>query len=251
MRFLVRPGWVTLTVGVVLFAIACFTLLAPWQFRRHEEKRTQNEAVRSSFGVEPAPIDQVDQEWRQVVLTGTYLAEAEVVVRLRTVQGEPAFEVLTPLRLTGGDTVLVDRGFLRPAAGRSAQGRGNQVPEYAAAPGGQVTVVGRLRRDESGDRAPVNDSGHLQVYAVNAATVATATGVALRPGYVQLNADQPGVLGPLPLPRLDAGPYLAYSLQWAGFGAMALIGLVLLARRERAELAAAGAPQPHQPREQG
>jgi cytochrome oxidase assembly protein ShyY1 len=243
-RFLVRPGWVALTAGVVLFAIVCFTLLAPWQFRRHEEKRTQNEAVRASFSQEARPIESLGPErpeWRQVVLTGSYLPEAEVLARLRTVQGEAAFEVLTPLRLNSGEIVLVDRGYLRPAAGRSSQGRGNQVPDYAPAPTGEVTVAGRLRRDETGNREPVVDGGRRQVYAINAKAVGELVDLPLQPGYVQLNADQPGVLGPLPLPRLDAGPYLSYALQWLAFGAMALVGWVLLLRRELTERAAPAA----------
>lgn len=246
MRFLLRPGWVALTVGVVLFAIACFTLLAPWQFRRNDEKRALNEGVRASFQLQPRPIEELGPdgpEWRQVVLAGRYLPEAEVVARLRTVQGEPAFEVLTPLRLDSGETVLVDRGFLR-------QGRGAGVPEYAAAPAGEVTVVGRLRRDEATAKAkaPVTDGGRRQVYAVDSRAVGELTGQPLRKGYVQLNAGQPGTLGALPLPRLDAGPHLSYALQWLAFGAMAIVGWVLLVRRELTETAVA--PAEHQ-RERG
>jgi cytochrome oxidase assembly protein ShyY1 len=238
--FLLRPGWVAVTAAVVLFAIVCFTLLGPWQFRRHEEKKAVNDAVRASFEVPPRPIDTIPpdgREWQQVTLTGSYLAESEVVVRLRTVQGEPAFEVVTPFRLTGGETVLVDRGFVRPATG-GAGNRGNAVPDYAAPPTGELTVIGRLRRDEGDGRPPVLDGGRRQVYSINAGVIGAATGLELRPGYVQLNADQPGVLGPLPLPRLDAGPHLAYALQWLAFGATALVGWVLLVRRELAERAA-------------
>jgi len=248
--FLVRPGWVALTAVVVLFAVACFTLLAPWQFRRNDEKRARNDAVRTSFELPPQPIESMPAdgpEWRQVVLTGGYLAEAEVVARLRTVQGEPAFEVLTPMRLASGDAVLVDRGYLRAATGRGAGGRGNQIPDYAAPPQGEVTVVGRLRRDEgtTGGRPPVTDGGRLQVYTIDAATVAQATDISggLRPGYVPLNAEQPGVLGALPLPQLDAGPHLSYALQWLAFGTMALVGWVLVVRRELTDRAAAGADQ--------
>lgn len=243
-RFLLRPGWVALTAGVVVFAIACFTLLAPWQMSRHEQKKAQNDAISASFDAAPTPLADADPatgEWRQVVVTGVYAPEAEVVARLRTVQGEPAFEVLTPLRLPDGATVLIDRGFVRPAGGE----RG--VPDYTPAPAGTVTVVGRLRRDESTDRAPVTDSGRLQVYAIDSRSVGAATGLDLRPGYVQLNADQPGVLGPLPLPQLTAGPYFAYSLQWAGFGLMALVGWALVVRREhrdRATVASGAPPRP-------
>lgn len=248
MRFLLRPGWLGLTAAVVLFAVACFTLLAPWQFRRHDERQARNDAIEVSMRTAPVPIERLpaDQEWRQVTLTGTYLPEAEAVARLRTVLGEPAFEVLTPFRLTSGTVVLVDRGFVRPQrGGPSGDGRGNQIPDYGAAPGGEVTVVGRLRQNEvdKQGRGAFDEGGHRQVYAIHSATVGQATGLAIRSGYVQLVAGQPGVLGAMPLPQLDAGPQLAYALQWLGFGAMAIVGWVLLVRRERIERrAASGQP---------
>lgn len=250
MRFLLRPGWLGLTAAVVLFAVACFTVLGPWQFRRHEERQARNQAIEESFRVPPVPVETVlaggqpaDQEWRQVTLTGSYLPQAQALARLRSVHGEPAFEVLTPFRLTGGEVVLVDRGFVRPVRDATA-GRGGQVPAFEPPPQGHVTVVGRVRRDETGgrDRGVIDDGGHRQVYAIDSATVGAAAGIPIRPGYVQLNAEQPGVLGPMPLPRLEAGPHLAYALQWLAFGVMALAGWVLLVRRELTERAAAPAP---------
>jgi cytochrome oxidase assembly protein ShyY1 len=239
-RFLLRPGWLGLTAAVALFAVACFTLLGPWQFRRHDERQARNHAVEASFRHLPVPVERLpaDQEWQQVTLTGSYLPHAEAVARLRSVQGEPAFEVLTPFRLTSGTVVLVNRGFVRPQrGGPSGTGRGNQVPGYGGAPASEVTVVGRLRHDEvdGQGRGAFEEGGHRQVYAINSAAVGDATGLAIRPGYVQLVADQPGVLGAMPLPRLDAGPHLAYALQWLGFGVMAILGWVLLVRRELSE----------------
>lgn len=240
MRFLLRPGWLGLTAAVVLFAVACFTLLAPWQFRRNHERQARNDAVEVSLRTAPVPIERLpaDQEWRQATLTGTYLPQAEALARLRTVLGEPAYEVLTPFRLTSGTVVLVDRGFVRPRrGGPSGDGRGNQVPDYGAAPAGEVTVVGRQRHDEvdKHGRGAFDEGGHRQVYAIDSATVGRASGLAIRSGYVQLVADQPGGLGVMPLPQLDAGPHLAYALQWLAFGAMAIVGWVLLVRRELIE----------------
>jgi cytochrome oxidase assembly protein ShyY1 len=255
-RFLLRPGWLGLTAAVVLFAVASFTLLAPWQFRRHDERQARNHAVEASFRHAPVPIEGLtaDQEWRQVTLTGRYLPEAEAVARLRSVQGEPAFEVLTPFRLTSGTVVLVNRGYVRPQrGGPSGTGRGNQVPDYGAAPGGEVTVVGRLRHDEvdGQGRDAFNEGGHRQVYAIDSATIGEASGLTIRPGYVQLVANQPGVLGAMPLPRLDAGPHLAYALQWLAFGVMAAVGWLLLVRRELTERRVANgqpaAPRPPSP----
>lgn len=40
-----------------------------------------------------------------------------MLARLRSVEGDPAFEVLVPFAVDGGPTVLVDRGYVRPVEG--------------------------------------------------------------------------------------------------------------------------------------
>jgi cytochrome oxidase assembly protein ShyY1 len=235
-RFLLRPGWLALTAAVICFAFAAFTLLAPWQFRRAAERADRNSAIEHSFSALPQPLRDVlpahtaptqATEWRPVQATGHYLPRAEMVVRLRTVQGEPAYEVVVPLQLADGSNVLVDRGFLRPA-------EGVRIPSYPPVPGGEVTVTGRLRADEQDpqDGMVVQQDGHRQVYAISTRTVGAATGVRLEPGYVQLMDGSPGTLSALPLPQLDPGPSFAYALQWIAFGTMAPIGLIYLAWRE-------------------
>jgi cytochrome oxidase assembly protein ShyY1 len=225
-----------LTLAVLTFAVACYALLAPWQFSRHEQRSATNAAVRASFGAPPVPLADLlapgtapDQrtEWRLARVTGTYLPAAEAVARLRSVQNEPAFEVLTPLRLADGSIVLVDRGFVRPT-------NTADVPSYPAPPTGQVDLLARVRSDEHDPqrREPIAGGGPTQVYAVDSQTVGRATGLTVRPGYLQLESGSPGVLGPLPLPQLDAGPFLSYALQWIAFGTMALLAWAYFSARE-------------------
>lgn len=230
---LLRPGWVALTAVVICFAIVAFTLLAPWQFRRAAERAERNAAIEYSFSTPPQPLRDVltaparSTEWRQVQVTGRYLPDAELVVRLRTVLGEPAFEVLAPLRLPDGSSILVNRGYVRPAAGV-------RVPQYPPVPGGEVTVTGRLRADEVDPQrgAVVQQDRHRQIYAISTPTVSAATGVRLEPGYLQLGDSAPGALSALPLPQLGSGPFFAYALQWIAFGTMAPLGLIYFAWRE-------------------
>jgi cytochrome oxidase assembly protein ShyY1 len=153
-----------------------------------------------------------------------------MVVRLRTVQGEPAYEVVVPMQLADGSNLLVDRGYLRPA-------EGVRIPSYPPVPAGEVSVTGRLRADEQDPQGGtvVQQDGHRQVYAVSSRTVSAATGVPLAPGYLQLMDGSPGVLSALPLPQLDPGPSFAYALQWIAFGTMAPLGLIYFAWREATE----------------
>lgn len=254
-RLLLRPGWLAMAALVLIFAGVCFTLLAPWQFGRHSERETTNNAISSSANAAPAAIDDVlpggqrpgpETEWRTVRVTGEYLAEDEVVARLRTVLGQPAFEVLTPFRLADGTVVLVDRGYVRPVQGDQAV----VVPEFAAPPAGTVTLVARVRADERDprDRPAEEQDGRLQVYAVGSGVVEQATGLDIRPGYLQLDSGSPGVLAALPLPELDAGPFLSYALQWIAFGAMAVLALVYFTWREIRPGGVLAAPKAERPR---
>jgi cytochrome oxidase assembly protein ShyY1 len=231
LRLLLRPGWLALTALVLIFAGVCFTLLAPWQFSRHEERSATNDAITRSADAAPADITTLPPgpgtEWRTVRVTGRYLAEDEVVARLRTVLGQPAFEVLTPFRLDNGTVVLVDRGYVRPVQGDRAV----IVPKFAAPPSGTVTLDARLRADERDPRnRQAEEKG--QVYAVGSGVVERATGLDIRPGYLQLSDGSPGVLSALPLPELDAGPFLSYALQWIAFGTMAVLAWLYFTWRE-------------------
>ncbi|MGW0892826.1 SURF1 family cytochrome oxidase biogenesis protein [Saccharopolyspora sp. NPDC002578] len=249
LKFLLRPGWIGLILLVVLFATMCFTLLAPWQFGRDDETQARNDAISQSFTAEPKPLGEVlpanrapdsTTEWTKIAVTGEYLPEHETLAWLRSVQGEPAIEVLTPFRATTGETLLVDRGFVRPV--------GTDAPEFAAAPGGQVTITARVRMDEKDqEHRPVFErQGHRWTYSVDSRVITDGTGVALRPGYFALVDGQPGGLAALPLPQLSSGPYFSYALQWIAFGVMAIaaIGYLIYAELRPPEQTAGAVRKP-------
>jgi cytochrome oxidase assembly protein ShyY1 len=239
-RFLLRPGWLAFIAVVVGFAVACYTLLAPWQFGREEQREAQERAIAVSNATAPVPLAALlppgadvpaDLEWRQVVLTGTYLPESEAVVRLRVVDGAPAVEVLTPMRLDDGRVVAVDRGYVPVSGGQAVAG-------YAAPPTGTVTVTARLRLDQSdpAKRPPVRGEGPPQIYAADSRSLGEAVGTPLSPGILQLNAGQPGVLRPVEVAATvaSAAPFtnFSYALQWLTFGLIAIVALGYFIRLE-------------------
>jgi cytochrome oxidase assembly protein ShyY1 len=234
LRFLLQPGWIALVVGVIIFSGACFWILSPWQFGRNAERSAQNSEVTSAVddsavplrqlvpvGIEPAARD----DWREVTLSGSFQPTGETVARLRQVQDQPAYEILTPFRTDDGRIMLVDRGWVSPNNG--------QVPAYAPAPTGHFTLTARLHPEESNPhRPPLTEQGHREVYSINTTVVSNVTGLSVDPGYFTLVSGQPGVLNELPLPQVDSGPFLSYALQWIVFGVMALFGLGYFTRRE-------------------
>ncbi|MDD4868506.1 MAG: SURF1 family protein [Mycobacterium sp.] len=227
--FLLRPGWIALALVVIAFTYLCFMVLAPWQLGKNSRTSQENNQIEQSLKTPPVPVKtllpQQDStapaaRWRRVTATGHYLSERQVLARLRVVEGDPAFEVLVPFVVDGGPTVLVDRGYVRPE-------QGSHVPAIPRPPQQTVTITARLRNSEPAlpGKEPFVKDGAQQVYSINTAQVAALTGVPLTGSYLQLVDGQPGGLGVIGVPHLDAGPFLSYGIQWISFGILAPIGL--------------------------
>lgn len=238
MRFLLRPGWIALVVGVLAFVVACYTLLAPWQFGREGERDATQRAIDAANATPAVPFAQLvpggtiepGDVWRRVSLTGEFLPGSDTLVRLRTLDGGPAFDVLTALRLLDGRVVTVDRGSV--PAGPNAS-----VPAFPPPPAGTVTVEGRLRVNETDPNArpPLTEGGARQIYAMDSRGFTAATGIATVQGVVTLAGGAPGVLAPIPVEVPSGGaPFtnFSYALQWLTFGAVALVALGIFIRLE-------------------
>lgn len=245
--FVFKLQWLALAVVVGAFAYLCFTVLAPWQLGKNTQTSRENNQINSALTAEPVPVKSVlpqqdssapDDQWHEVTATGRYQPEHQLLARLRVVDGEPAFQVLVPFAVDDGPIVLVDRGYVRPEAG-------SKPPDFPLPPEGTVTITARLRDSETAPpgKNPFIQDGYQQVYAIDTTQVSQLADTPLTGSYLQLIEDQPGVLGVIPLPHLDAGPFLSYGIQWIAFGILAPIGLgyfvyaEVKARRRDRELA--------------
>lgn len=229
LSFLLRPGWLALILVIIAFTYLCFTVLAPWQLGKNTKTQRENRQIAQSIATPPVPLQELlpqqdssarDAQWRRVTATGHYLADVQVLARLRVVEGEQAFEVLAPFVVDGGPTVLVDRGYVRPEPG-------SHVPPLPRPPDQTVSITARLRDSEPTmpGKEPFSRDGFQQVYSISTEQVAGLMGVPLAGSYLQLVDDQPGGLGVIGLPHLDPGPFLSYGIQWISFGILAPIGL--------------------------
>jgi cytochrome oxidase assembly protein ShyY1 len=227
LTFLLRPGWVALAVMVIAFTYLCLNVLAPWQLGKNTRTSRENNQIQQSLTTAPVPLRTLlpqqdssapDAQWRKVTAVGHYLPEKQLLARLRVAGGEPALEVLVPFVVDGDPTVLVDRGYVRPQ-------QGSPVPPVPPPPSETVTITAHLRDSEP--PAPSKESfisnGVRQVYSIDIGQVAKLTGVPLAGSYLQLVDNQPGGLGVIGVPHLDAGPFLSYGIQWITFGILAPI----------------------------
>lgn len=252
LKTFLKPGWVILLIIVVAFTYFAFTVLAPWQLGKDDQIVERNHLIEEAYESEPQPVEEVfsaegtlHKEWTRAEVTGRYLPEQEVLLRLRPVGSSPAFQSLVPFESTTGTIYLVNRGWM-------PTDEGNTVPHIDKAPSEDVTIVAMARADEPQHAsAPTEQQGYTQVYSINTEQIAALTDVPLAHDYLQLSPDQPGELHALPVPKLDRGNHLSYGYQWIAFGIMAPLGLAYFvwseirerrrAREEEAALAAAAA----------
>lgn len=236
MTFLGRPGWIAAIAAAIAFAILCFTVLAPWQFSRNQQRSAQNAAIAAAIDAPAEPLAQrlppgdgvqPDEVWQQATATGVFLTDRQVLVRLRQdAAGDPASEVLTPLQLADGSVLLVDRGYISIAD--LANGVSPLPP-----PSGTVTVTGRLQpyQPDPLQRAAVRTGDRLEVYGISATSISGLPGP-VHGGFIQLVAGSPGVLAPISVPQMDSGPFLSYAWQWLAFGTMGLFAVGFFIVRE-------------------
>ncbi|OFK94520.1 hypothetical protein HMPREF2792_01080 [Corynebacterium sp. HMSC068H04] len=225
LKTFLKPGWVLSLIFIVAFSYLSFTVLAPWQLNKDAQIVERNHLIEEAYDADPQPVTEVfsadgslHKEWERAELTGHYLSEDEVLLRLRPVESAPGFQSLVPFETESGETFLVNRGWM-------PTDEGNSVPHIDPAPTDKVTIVGMARYDErKHTSAPIEEQGYTQVYSINTEQIAELVDVPLAHDYLQLSPEQPGELHALPVPKLDRGNHLSYGYQWIAFGVMAPLG---------------------------
>lgn len=223
-----RPRIAALACATVA-ACALFVQLGFWQWHRHEDKVAARDLVRTNWARPPVPVEELlvaggpalapGLEWRPVILEGVYEPDRTLLARDRISDGDAGYEVLVPLRLTGGGVLLVDRGWV-PAGATAAGPR-----EVPAPPSGSVSVTVHLRPwQPRGDRTTPQG----QVLRISAAAVAEGTGVPSSEwfgayGFLTRESPAGAPIRRLEPPEVDLGPHLAYAVQWWGFAVVLLV----------------------------
>lgn len=241
MSELARRRW---RIGLVAVLVAAVCVAAGvWQWSRHVQRSAAVDLVRANYSAAAVPAEQLitgpgapvadEDVWRPVRLEGRYL-DGPVLLRNRPVGGTPGFHVLEPLRVESGPlagaVLVVDRGWVPTQDGAGPA----SVP---GTPEGTTQVVVRLRADEPASRrdAPEGQVQAISVAQVREASAASWDAADTIGGYGALvteDGSRPDGLGPLAAPSTSLGSNLSYAFQWWVFALGALVGAVVLARRE-------------------
>jgi surfeit locus 1 family protein len=259
MRKVFTPHWIAGHL-LALSLISIFIYAGFWQIDRLAWRKGENALLEGRHALEAVRLEDSlglpDLEFRNVTVSGVYEPEHELLRRSRSHNSVAGWHVLTPLRLAGGQLLLVNRGWVPYEM--------NTVPVTAAAPpAGTVQLSGILHPAEQqpagfGAGLVPRDppEGALQAaYYVDLSRLAGQMPGLLQDWYLQLDGQAPAQAGDLPIPapepELTEGPHLGYVLQWFSFALIGIIGYVFLMRRVISEPAPDTQRQPKENQPKG
>jgi cytochrome oxidase assembly protein ShyY1 len=151
-RFVLTGRWIAFFLGVIIYAAGCAAGVI-WQWQLGAQIAQFNATVSQNFDARAVPLESVlpslraysaSRQWKPVTATGTYLVSKQLYVRNRTCGDDTGFEVLTPLRMSTGRVLVIDRGCVD-----SSSANPNDPSVVAPPPVGTVSVTARIVASEA------------------------------------------------------------------------------------------------------
>jgi surfeit locus 1 family protein len=231
-------------VSLLLLLTALLIGLGTWQVKRLHWKldliarvdaRVHAPPVQAPGPAQWADITAENSEYKHVQASGTFLNDKETQIYASTALGA-GYWVLTPLKLTDGTIIIVNRGFV-PTEKR------NPATRVEGNISGETTVTGLLRISEpKGTLLRSNLPAEERWYSRDVTAIAEARGLQSAAPYF-IDADDAKNPGGLPVGGLTQitfhNSHLVYAITWYGLAAMTLALAVYLVHFERQRTKAA------------
>jgi len=218
---------------LALFMAGLFVSLGVWQLARNTHKHRIEVREKAAYAA-PAPdvttVGSHPADGSRVEATGTFDGAHETVLRNQVSNDSVGVDILTPLRLTNGTSVLVDRGWVQASA---TTGVTTDPP-----PGGTAVVHGLahttnpLSAQDTVDHLP---DGRLAMPRVDLAVIGRTLPYRLAPVWIEAQAIQPRPRAGAPAlpqpPPPDPVNHMEYAIEWFSFALIPLIGWPVALRR--------------------
>jgi surfeit locus 1 family protein len=211
-----------------LAAVVLFVRLGLWQWHRAQEKLLlQQQFAAGGQAVIALSSGSTDSlpRYAQVRVNGSYDAAHQFLLDNMSHDGRAGYEILTPLRLSDGHTLMVNRGWVPMTGPRTS------LPDVRFDANLLLTVAGRL------DNLPVVgiSLGHVPPTSGSSwpkltsfptmADLSAALGVPLEARQLLLNPGDP--FGFVRVWQFNSGfgpeRHLSYAVQWWAFATLALV----------------------------
>ncbi|HUB62986.1 MAG TPA: SURF1 family protein [Methylocella sp.] len=223
-------------IGPAIFtgvAAAILVSLGLWQLHRLAWKEGLIAEIEARANAAPQPLPPVaewpklrpqDYEYRHVTAEGVFENGKQALV-FRASGGaaglQPGYQVMTPLQLTSGGTVIVNRGFV-PLE------RKDQATRLAGLIQGETQVTGLMRQPETRNFfTPADNPAAGTYYTRDPGLIAKQFGLASAAPFL-IDADAIPVPGGWPkggaTERNLPNNHFSYALTWFGL-ALALLGV--------------------------
>ena len=221
-----KRGARLVVLAAAVLACGVTARLGAWQLDRARQKQQIAADMQARRSLPPLPAEALArdeaglaaQRYRAITLRGQWVRQHTVYLDNRQMDGHPGFFVVTPLRLPGGDAVLVQRGWLQ----RNFQERERLQP--IDTPAGEVTVSGRVVPPPSSLFSLGGAGTGLIRQNLPLAEFARETGLHLRPLSIQQQDGDSATPDPLqrrwPEPQVDVGKHHGYAFQWFALSAL-------------------------------
>lgn len=226
-----RPKDIALILVAVGASATCIRL-GFWQLDRLGQRRALNSLYEQRFAspsIDLATVASFDSlEFTRAHASGVYDYERQLVAVMRRLNGVLGVHIVTPLEVSNGVAVLVNRGWVSSADGRTVNLR-SLTERDSARVEGYLTVPIASGRPSAGGR------GDWPAYVVRVSPQLHAARFPYRILPVVLvrgRSASVNELLPIPPPEATDGPHLSYALQWFAFALIALIGTAVLLRAE-------------------
>ena len=227
---------------LVCFAmLPAFQALSNWQWHRLSDRQVVNVQIQSQIDKAPIGLSEIisddsqsrnvpaGSQWRTVEMTGVWLKAEQVLVRKKSLESNLGFWVVTPLKLTDGTVIVINRGWT--AAANSAV----DSPVVAELPSGTIEVLGRVRDIQERTKPAPTDLPEGQVDRIIPMEIVNSPSTVSNV-YVEMTASRPesksSDIRTLPEPEVTEGAHRSYAIQWLFFEIMTIIGWVILVRNE-------------------
>lgn len=224
--------------AVIIIAAALtlvFLRLGFWQVSRLRERKALNAELASrakqpSIPISQLPTDTANAHYRRVSVSGTYDYANEIILTLRSRDGSPGVNIVTPVTATATDTaLLVVRGWVYSPDGIT-------VDLARWREGTTVNGSGFVETYPSKRNGANKSPTHPNAYRwLDRSVLERRFNRPLEPYYVVLTSpptDSIKMPPRLSVPPMDEGPHQSYAIQWFSFAAISIIGTIIFLRRK-------------------
>ena len=217
--------WLTVSTAV---GLAILLTLGTWQVQRLQWKEALIAEIEAGLSAPPRPLpvdgSSLDRlNYHRVSVRGRLLHDREQSLGPRQHTRQPGRHLLTPMALSDGRHLLVNRGWLPERPGDADVAR----------PAGDLELTGVLRTGfRRGTFTPDYDAGAAMWFWYDIDGISARTGLTLLPAVLEADDDGEG----LPFGGVTevniANNHLHYALTWYGLAA-ALICVFVIFQRQR------------------